>query len=695
MRSLLYNFNIRNQNRNQKMKKSLLITPIVLSILLSACSGGGNNSPQDDKSEVAGQVIDGYLVGATVFLDKNLNAKLDDGEPNTTTEAGGRYKLNLTPSERKNYPIVALINKDTQDTGDDDKATRGNPANASGNYVLSTPPGKSMITPFTTPIVAMLKKDGAFTNLDLSNEKNAELIEKLVNKTVRIVLSKIPNVIKKAQDKDFPLFENFITSDAVNTEKTQKLAEKITVVMAKVSKDAINKDDEIKDASDAETAVSNAVLGENMLEALANDSITKEALAQSDNIETVVKVIKEKSGKNVSIAKKPERNKEYVPSTTQGNAFEIYTKGSVYSLHVDINSQHDDRVKKSETETQITYVRRGSFTLGLDVKQIAFNQNGSENFKDLGHYQANGELVARSKHNNEHEEKNTDGILDAQGNAVWIVPYHEDTTINIQAKGDNLIVTENAALQDDKTKRILVSKFEWGVTKKDYSNKSVKKLLESMILLKFGSRTDSGAGLIAAKIQESIKKLPDTSFPVNSVVYAPAISTQLEDFYELDGEIKSKDKAGVLSRWENLENPFYLNHTRMRFNYAKLDRESKQVILYSNSYENGNLKLQEQYRLAYTESTRGSAKVITFKHNEWSYPKFIAEAKSGSSTIMVHGVLTTAGPELHHSNGHLNKASYDAIDGLLKQAAAAGEIELLKTTVYKEQEYTEPKPTTN
>lgn len=677
------------------MKKSLLITPIILGILLSACSSGGNNSSQGGekgKSEVTGQVIDGYLVGATVFLDKNLNAKLDDDEPNTTTEAGGRYKLNLTQSERKNYPIVALINKDTQDTGDDDKATRGNSANASGDYVLSTPPGKSMITPFTTPIVAMLKKDGAFTNLDLSNEKNAELIEKLVNKTVKVVLSKIPNVIKKAQDKDFPLFENFITSDAVDTEKTQKLAEKITVVMAKVSNDAINKDDEIKDSSDAETAVSNAVLGENMLEALANDSITKEALAQSDNIEKVVKVIKEKSGKNVSIAEKPERNKEYVPSTTQRNAFAIYTKGSVYSLNVDMNRKHDDRVKKRETETQITYARQDSFTLDLDVYQITFNQDGSENSKGLGHYyNAKGELVARSKNNNE-PEKNIDGILDAQGNAVWTVPHHEDTTTNIQAKGDNLIVTENAALQDDKTKRILVSKFEWGVTKKDYSNKSVKKLLESMILSKIGSRSDSDAGLITAKLQDSLKKLPDTSFPANSVVYAPATFTQLGDFYELDGEIKSKDKTVVLSDWEDLENPFYLNHARMSFDYAKLDRESKQVILYSNSYENGNLKLQEQYRLAYNESTRGSAKVITFKHNEWSYPKFIAKAKSGSSTIIVHGIFTASGPLLHPSNGHFNKASYDAIDALLKRAAADGEIELLKTTVYKEQEYTELKP---
>lgn len=676
------------------MKKSLLITPIILGILLSACSSGGNNSSQGGekgKSEVTGQVIDGYLVGATVFLDKNLNAKLDDDEPNTTTEAGGRYKLNLTQSERKNYPIVALINKDTQDTGDDDKATRGNSANASGDYVLSTPPGKSMITPFTTPIVAMLKKDGAFTNLDLSNEKNAELIEKLVNNTVKVVLSKIPNIIKKAQDKDFPLFENFITSDAVDTEKTQKLAEKITVVMAKVSNDAINKDDEIKDASDAETAVSNAVLGENMLEALANDSITKEALAQSDNIEKVVKVIKEKSGKNVSIAEKPERNKEYVPSTTQRNAFAIYTKGSVYSLDVDMDRQHDDKVKKSETETQITYARRDSFTLNLDVHQITFNQDGSDNSKGLGHYQANGELVTRSKNNNE-PEKNIDGILDAQGNAVWTVPYHEDTTTNIQAKGDNLIVTENAALQDDKTKRILVSKFEWGVTKKDYSNKSVKKILESMILSKIGSKSNTDAGLITAKLQESIKKLPDTSFPANSVVYAPATFTQLGDFYELDGEIKSKDKTAVLSRWEDLKNPFYLNHARMSFDYAKLDRESKQVILYSNSYENGNLKLQEQYRLAYNESTRGSAKVITFKHNEWSYPKFIAKAKSGSSTIIVHGIFTASGPLLHPSNGHFNKASYDAIDALLKRAAADGEIELLKTTVYKEQEYTELKP---
>jgi hypothetical protein len=42
-----------------------------------------------------GAVIDGYISGATLFLDANKNGVLDAGEPSTTTDSNGEYNLDI------------------------------------------------------------------------------------------------------------------------------------------------------------------------------------------------------------------------------------------------------------------------------------------------------------------------------------------------------------------------------------------------------------------------------------------------------------------------------------------------------------------------------------------------------------------------------------------------------------------------
>jgi len=68
---------------------------------------------------VSGAVADGYLVGATVFMDKNGNYQLDAGEPSTRPDVNGAYSLTINPADVGKYPIVAMaikgqtIDKDT------------------------------------------------------------------------------------------------------------------------------------------------------------------------------------------------------------------------------------------------------------------------------------------------------------------------------------------------------------------------------------------------------------------------------------------------------------------------------------------------------------------------------------------------------------------------------------------------------
>jgi hypothetical protein len=134
------------------MKKQILTIAAVVTVgLIAGCGGGGSSTPASSTA-VSGKVADGYLVGATVFLDKNGNYQMDAGEPSTTTDANGAYTLNVDPADMGKYPIVAMaikgqtIDKDTNQT-------------VSNSYMLSMPAsavsgtvGSNFISPMSTLI---------------------------------------------------------------------------------------------------------------------------------------------------------------------------------------------------------------------------------------------------------------------------------------------------------------------------------------------------------------------------------------------------------------------------------------------------------------------------------------------------------------------------------------------------------------
>lgn len=104
------------------MNKHMITLAAALSLgILAGCGGGGSSTPSTSTS-VSGAVADGYLAGATVFMDKNSNYQLDAGEPSTTTNANGAYSLNVDPADVGKYPIVAMaikgqtMDKDTNQT---------------------------------------------------------------------------------------------------------------------------------------------------------------------------------------------------------------------------------------------------------------------------------------------------------------------------------------------------------------------------------------------------------------------------------------------------------------------------------------------------------------------------------------------------------------------------------------------------
>ncbi|MEK7344496.1 MAG: cytochrome c [Pseudomonadota bacterium] len=80
-----------------KPKKLSMLAMAASAVLLSACGGGGGGSgPLASANTLTGVAVDGYLQGATVFLDLNLNGVQDTGEPATTTGLNGRYALDYS-----------------------------------------------------------------------------------------------------------------------------------------------------------------------------------------------------------------------------------------------------------------------------------------------------------------------------------------------------------------------------------------------------------------------------------------------------------------------------------------------------------------------------------------------------------------------------------------------------------------------
>lgn len=93
------------------MKKTTLA--ILSMATLTACGGGGGSSDSNTKDPVtpstaitmSGKAIDEYIQGAAVYLDPHFNRQWDDGEPQTTTNAAGDYRLEL-PEELRNLCSV-------------------------------------------------------------------------------------------------------------------------------------------------------------------------------------------------------------------------------------------------------------------------------------------------------------------------------------------------------------------------------------------------------------------------------------------------------------------------------------------------------------------------------------------------------------------------------------------------------------
>lgn len=87
----------------------------LVALTATGCGGGGGSEttpppppPPAKLSVQGGKVIDGYVSGATVWLDINGNHLKDADEPSTVSKAAGAYQLELSEPQRACLPYSTL-----------------------------------------------------------------------------------------------------------------------------------------------------------------------------------------------------------------------------------------------------------------------------------------------------------------------------------------------------------------------------------------------------------------------------------------------------------------------------------------------------------------------------------------------------------------------------------------------------------
>lgn len=140
------------------MKRQMLAAASLIMVGLAAGCGGGSTTASDSStSAITGKVADGYLVGASVFLDKNGNYQLDTGEPSATTDANGAYTLTVDAADVGLYPIVALAIQGVTVDKDTNRAVANSYLLSLPKYSVSGTVSSNFISPMSSQLREMME----------------------------------------------------------------------------------------------------------------------------------------------------------------------------------------------------------------------------------------------------------------------------------------------------------------------------------------------------------------------------------------------------------------------------------------------------------------------------------------------------------------------------------------------------------
>lgn len=137
-----------------KLNKISLALGLASAVVLTGCGGGSSSSSDSGSSgntTYSVTAIDGYLNGALVWLDLDGDFVLDEGEPSTTSGAGGVANLDVSNvANPQSYPVV--VRAIPGQTEDETEGLVTTP------FVMSAPAGETDITPLSTLVHVILEQ---------------------------------------------------------------------------------------------------------------------------------------------------------------------------------------------------------------------------------------------------------------------------------------------------------------------------------------------------------------------------------------------------------------------------------------------------------------------------------------------------------------------------------------------------------
>ena len=109
-----------SQSKGRFSRNLLAAAILTPTLVLTGCFFDDDD---DDKpgsggstSSSAGLAYDGYLIGATVCIDLNLNKTCDASDPSSTTDANGNFNITGLTATQAKYPLVLESTADTEDS---------------------------------------------------------------------------------------------------------------------------------------------------------------------------------------------------------------------------------------------------------------------------------------------------------------------------------------------------------------------------------------------------------------------------------------------------------------------------------------------------------------------------------------------------------------------------------------------------
>ena len=148
--------------------------PVEQPIVAPVPSGGGGSveiaAAPEPVLAFQGRVVDGYVVGATVFYDENNNGILDDSESGYVgvTDADGNFQLPDFSAAAQGGSVVVLPGGVDTNTGHKIGAMQVNvPKDADGNPILSDPDSPDAQAAISSPLTLILAQNADIVEADL------------------------------------------------------------------------------------------------------------------------------------------------------------------------------------------------------------------------------------------------------------------------------------------------------------------------------------------------------------------------------------------------------------------------------------------------------------------------------------------------------------------------------------------------